>query len=139
MIPVFVDTGALAAVAHRGDANHRAARRLLQTLSRERRPLITSTYVLDELFTLLRFRWDHRTAVEFGEKLTRSRWCRVVDISEATRIAAWQMFVRYDDQELSFTDCTSFALMHELGLHDAFAFDQHFEAVGFVRLPAATR
>lgn len=136
MTPVFVDTGALAALAHRDDQNHPAARRCLKRLARERRPLVTSTYVLDELFTLLRFRWNHATAVAFGESLARSRWCRTLDIDEATRQTAWQLFASHADQTFSFTDCTSFALMRELDLREAFAFDHHFAAAGFVCLPA---
>jgi predicted nucleic acid-binding protein len=135
MTGVFVDTGALAALGHRQDQHHVEARQALEALGRRKRPLLTSTYVLDELYTLLRFRWDHRTAVAYGERLARSRWLRVLDVTDGTRLAAWQIFVRYDDQAFSFTDCTSFALMHELGLRDAFAFERHFEAAGFARLP----
>jgi predicted nucleic acid-binding protein len=133
---LFLDTSAFAALAHRRDRNHGAATRLLRTLQRRRRALITSTYVLDELLTLLRVRWDHRTAVKAGEALLRTRWCRVVDIPEATRMAAWQIFVRYADQTFSFTDCTTFALMHEMGLDEAFTFDRtDFSAAGFTALP----
>jgi predicted nucleic acid-binding protein len=32
----------------------------------------------------------------------------------------------FPDQTLSFTDCTSFALMERIGVHEAFAFDSHF-------------
>ena len=32
--------------------------------------------------------------------------------------AAWPLFASHADQELSFTDCTSFALMRELDLRE---------------------
>lgn len=38
---------------------------------------------------------------------------------------------KYEDKELSFTDCTSFAIMEKLKLHKAFTFDEHFKKVGF--------
>jgi predicted nucleic acid-binding protein len=47
------------------------------------------------------------------------------------RAQAWSLFVRHDRQGFSFTDCTSFAIMRELGLTDAFAFDDHFAQMGF--------
>ena len=48
--------------------------------------------------------------------------------------AAWDVFVRYDDKDFSF-DCTSFAIMRQLGLINALAFDPNFEQAGFVMLP----
>ena len=40
------------------------------------------------------------------------------------------------DQEVSFTDCVSFALMREAGIRRAFSFDRHFDLLGFQRSPA---
>jgi len=39
------------------------------------------------------------------------------------------------DQDFSFTDCTSFALLSRLRIQEAFAFDHHFWAAGFVVVP----
>ena len=38
---------------------------------------------------------------------------------------------------LSLVDCVSFATMHDLGIHDVFAFDEHFAEQGFACLPRA--
>lgn len=40
--------------------------------------------------------------------------------------AAWRILQGFADQDFSFVDCTSFALMERLGIVDAFAFDDHF-------------
>jgi len=134
--PAFVDTSAFVALVDRSDQNHARAKRLLRTLARQRRPLVTSTYVLDELFTLLRLHVGHGVAVRVGEDLQRTRWCQIVDVSEDTRTAAWEIFVRYADQRFSFTDCTSFALMRSMALTEAFSFDRRdFAAAGFTPLP----
>jgi len=37
-------------------------------------------------------------------------------------------------KDFSFTDCTSFAVMRQLGITTAFAFDEHFEQFGFIRV-----
>ena len=34
-----------------------------------------------------------------------------------------------------YTDCTSFAVMKEFGITEVFAFDHHFEQMGFILLP----
>jgi predicted nucleic acid-binding protein len=135
MTPVFVDTSAFVALVDRRDRNHGAAKRILKALSRGRRPLVTSTYVLDETLTLVRLRIGHAVAVRFGEQLATTSWCRTLEVLEDTRAAAWQIFVRYEDQDFSFTDCTSFALMHAMGLTEACTFDRSdYRAAGFVPL-----
>ena len=53
------------------------------------------------------------------------------------RGAAWELFVRHDDKDFLFTDCTSFVIMRELGLTDAFAFNEHFAQMGFRVWPQA--
>jgi uncharacterized protein len=132
---VFVDTGAFVALVDADDRNHQVAKRFVRGLAKRGRSLVTSTYVFDEAVTLIRLRVGHAAAVGFGERLFRTRWCRIVDIDEDLRRTAWDLFVRYDDQTFSFTDCTSFALMRSMGLTEAFAFDGDFAAAGFSRLP----
>ena len=41
------------------------------------------------------------------------------------------LFEKFADQEISFTDCVSFALMREADIQQAFSFDWHFERAGF--------
>lgn len=135
MNAVFVDTGAFVALVDADDQHHLGAKRFVRSLPKKRRALVTSTYVVDEAITLVRMRIAHRAAVNFGERLLETRWCRIVEIDEPLRRAAWELFVRYQDQSFSFTDCTSFALMRSMDITDAFAFDGDFAAAGFTRLP----
>lgn len=60
-----------------------------------------------------------------------SRVIRRVFVEEELESAGWDLFVRYDDQEFSFTDCTSFALMPRSGVEDALTFDDGFRRAGF--------
>ena len=136
MTSAFVDTSAFVALIDRKDRHHRAAKGFLRTAARQRRPLVTSTYIADEAITMVRMSIGHAEAVRLGERLPRSEWCRIVDVSQDLRAAAWELFVRYDDQNFSFTDCTSFALMRTMHLADAFTFDRRdFSAAGFVPVP----
>lgn len=52
-MPVFVDTGAWFAYFVRRDADHADA---VQWMKANRLPLLTTDFVLDELFTLLKLR-----------------------------------------------------------------------------------
>jgi predicted nucleic acid-binding protein len=136
MNELFVDTSAFYALADSADRHHRPARAFLKAWPKQGRALVTSTDVFDETVTLLRYRLGHDVAVAFGEKLTASKWCRVVEATEAVRRSAWDIFVRYADQSFSLTDCTSFAIMRSMHVTQAFTFDRRdFGAAGFVATP----
>lgn len=133
---VFADTGAWCALYDRSDVHHARASAFLHELNKQKAQLITSDYVLDESLTLLRFRVGHREAVDLGKWVLQSPLVKVVNVDEKIWQSAWDLFIRYDDKHFSFTDCTSFAIMRQLGLLNAFAFDHNFEQAGFVMLPA---
>ena len=48
---------------------------------------------------------------------------------------ARQILRKYDDQDFSYVDAVSFALMQEIKITEAFAFDRHFNTAGFVCVP----
>jgi predicted nucleic acid-binding protein len=58
-----------------------------------------------------------------------------VQIDVPLERVAWGIFVRHDDKTHSFTDCASFAVMRQMDIHQAFAFDHHFVQAGFALLP----
>jgi predicted nucleic acid-binding protein len=65
---------------------------------------------------------------------TRLRWEWV----ESDRFErARHLFFQYRDKDLSFTDCTSIAVMRELRLGSVITTDGHFRQAGFEVLPAA--
>jgi predicted nucleic acid-binding protein len=132
---LFADTGAWCALYDRSDIHHARASALLKELKRKKTQLITSDYVLDESLTLLRFRAGHKEAVDLGRWMLQSPLVKVINVDEKIWQSAWEMFGRYGDKGFSFTDCTSFAIIRQLGLLNAFAFDHNFEQAGFVMLP----
>jgi predicted nucleic acid-binding protein len=97
--------------------------------------LFVTDYIFDETLTLVNVRAGHATAVRAGTWLLSSGNVKFVHINPEQWQAAWQMFQQYDDKQFSFTDCTSFVVMRELHLVDAFTFDRHFEQMGFRMWP----
>jgi|SRR3990172_5629701 len=134
MAGVFVDTSAFLAIKNARDARHEEAMTLKERVLRAGRPLVTSDYVLDESYTMIRRRAGHRIAVEFGQELRASQVVRVEFLSPEVIEQAWVLFKRFEDKDFSFTDCTSFALMQKLRLREVLAFDGHFSQAGFVEL-----
>jgi predicted nucleic acid-binding protein len=135
-----LDTSALVALADAKDTNHATAEKFLKSLARSKRGLATSTYVADELLTLVRMRVSHAAAVKTGEGILNSKWIRLIEVDEDIRDLAWNLFVRYSDQRFSFSDCTSFAIMQRMAISEAFTYDRKdFLAAGFVALPDDAR
>jgi len=128
---IFVDTSAWLALNDRNDQYHSEAASKLKIVTKQKIELITSEYIVDESITIIRYRVSHKAAVVFGDSLMNSTIVTVADIREEERFRAWMLFKKYDDKELSFTDCTSFALMNKLKIRKAFAFDDHFKQIGF--------
>jgi hypothetical protein len=99
---------------------------------------VTSNFVLDETFSLLRYDAGHKRAIEFGHEikyLETIRKIQVCYINQSLMYNAFDLFEKYSDKDFSFTDCTSFILMEKLNINEAFSFDKHFEQYKFIRLP----
>jgi predicted nucleic acid-binding protein len=128
---LFVDTSAWLALNDKNDQHHSEAVSRSAAIRKQKIALITSEYIVDESITIIRYRVSHRAAVVFGDSLMSSTILTIADITDEERFKAWVLFKKYGDKELSFTDCTSFALMMKLGLQKAFAFDNHFRQLGF--------
>jgi predicted nucleic acid-binding protein len=132
---VFLDTSALVGFLLEGDEHHVRARRTLKDLLRTSCTLLTTDYIFDEVVTRVRGRADHDSAVTAGEHILSSSSIELVDVDADLRKDAWRLFRKFRDQQLSFTDCTSFAVMRKYGIREAFTFDADFEKVGFTTIP----
>ena len=132
---IFVDTGAFIARYVRRDGHHARARRAWEEIERLRTACFTSNFVLDETFTLLGRQTSYSFAAERAQALLGSKALTILRPDAEDELAALDLFARFADQEVSFTDCISFALMRRHRLGRAFAFDRHFLAAGFEVLP----
>jgi len=128
---LFVDTSAWLALNNKNDQHHDEAVSKITKVRQQKIQLVTSEYVFDESVTIIRYRISHRAAVAFGDALISSNVASIEDITNEERLKAWVLFKKYRDKDLSFADCTSFALMVKLKLQKAFSFDNHFKQVGF--------
>jgi predicted nucleic acid-binding protein len=133
---IFVDTSAWYALEVEDDVNHNAACNFLSKIASGKYGVsITPDYVLDEAHTLLRSRRDLTSAVTFIDKIRKSKSVRVFWIDEGLFEKALEIFQKSDNTSWSFTDCTSFALMRELSVAEAFTFDRHFREAGLQATP----
>jgi hypothetical protein len=135
---VFVDTWAWYALTDKNDEDHLIAEAANKQLLEEGHRFVTTNYVLSETVTLIRYKLYHAVAVQFWKttrQLIESGLVELVRVSELHELQAWNIFEQYADQDFSFTDCTSYAVMQELKLSHVFTGDQHFATMGFVLVP----
>jgi predicted nucleic acid-binding protein len=152
MEEVFVDSGAFVALLSQSDKNHERALEIYKTLTDQRVRLVTTNHVIDETCTWLLYhaRNGHAKAVEFGVAMAGgtaqiglvaarshkrlSNGLLIIYSSPEIENEAWNLFRKYDTTGFSFTDCVSFALMQAMNIRQSFAFDSHFDILGFERL-----
>ena len=129
--PVFLDTGAIYALADRNDADHGVVRALY--LNAERR-FVTHDLILVEAFSLLTKRLYKPATLQTIGALRRSTRIEIVPVAPALLEAAWRRCERYADKEWDWIDCASFELMERRGLREALSLDHHFAQAGFALL-----
>ena len=121
---ILVDTGAWYAVADKSDRHHRDAAAFYRQ-SAALGGLVTTDLILGETFALLKSHLGRGSALRFWETLRNAQvpilCAQPVDVE-----AAWRIARAFPDQDFSFVDCATFAMMERSGIHDAFAFDSHF-------------
>jgi hypothetical protein len=132
---VFVDAGAWYALADKDDANHRKASSIYPSLLSTSGRLITSNLVIAEAYVLVRMELGHGAALNFLERMHTSPRIARVYSTEAIESEARALLAKYGDQDFSYVDAVSFAIMKRQKIRKAFAFDKHFPAAGFVMVP----
>ena len=135
----FADSSFLVARFNIRDRNHRAAIAHVEEqrgAGSDALRLVLSDYVFDETVTALVVRSKrHDLASAAGRAILDSKNLRMVRVESPAFEAAWKLFVRRSDKRWSFTDCTSFVLMENLGIRKALAFDANFRQAGFATFP----
>jgi hypothetical protein len=134
--PIFVDTSARIAIINPSDKYHLTAKEFYGDVLTQKRRLLISNLIVSETYTNLVWKLGHHKAISFLNIIEQSSSVQCVWSSQELEAQARDILRRYDDQDFSYTDAVSFALMQHMKLTQAFAFDHHFSTMGFVRLPA---
>lgn len=135
---LFLDSGAFIARALDADKYHAAAMGVFAGISKGRYPfrlLFTSNYVVEETVTFLLYEAGARVAVSVLDLIRRSPTLRVLHVSQEIEAEADAAFRRYAASRVSYTDCTTRAIMRRDGIDTAFSFDRDLETLGFQRIP----
>jgi predicted nucleic acid-binding protein len=134
MARVFVDTAAWLALINKDDHFHKQARAVRDQLIAAQASFITTEWVLLEVANSLSKRRFRKAAIRLIEAIYRSPSIRVVRADPYLWERAWDLYKKSRDKDWSLTDCTSFVVMRDEGVRQAFTTDRHFEQAGFVKL-----
>jgi predicted nucleic acid-binding protein len=135
---LYVDTGAWIALTNTNDQYHQTAIHYYRGLELGLQ-LVTSSHVIAETYTWLRYRVGHHSAYPFlsitRQAILHGRLQVFYDDEDLLEVAE-QCLADFPDQKLSYPDAISIALMKREGISKVFSFDYHFHIVGFEVVPA---
>ena len=129
VISVLLDTSFLVAFYDSRDVNHPCAVELLKDLEAKKYgALFISDYIFDETITLLKKYIGNKRATEKGNDILNALELAMIDSTVFK--STWELSKKFD--ELSFTDCSSVALMRNYDITYIATFDAGFKKVANV-------
>ena len=128
---VFLDTGFILAMKLKDDRNHSDSKFWMERfLKKEYGSILTSTYVFDEVMTLILTRIkNEQMAIEIGEALLTSSYITIIHLDEIDFKETWQNFRKYAKKELSFTDCSILTICKKMNCNFLATYDKHFNGL----------
>ncbi len=130
---IFIDTCVFIAYVNKRDINHDRAIELLEDIMRGKYgKAFTSDYVFDEAVTYALMKTkDIKKALNVGRLILGDdklpRFLEILFVDKVIFNRAWELFLKY--KKLSFTDCTSIALMNEHEIKYIASFDSDFDGI----------
>jgi hypothetical protein len=92
--------------------------------------IFTSDYIIDEAITTALVRTKkHDVVADLGDFIISSPRITKIWVDEESFRMAWKKFKDLNDKPLSFTDCTSIALMEMRGIKQIMSFDGGFDGL----------
>lgn len=131
---VFIDSGVFAAFHNTRDSNHaRASQLIRETAAGNLGSAYTSDYVFDEAVTLALVRTRRpEIALDVGKMILgelTEPFLAILRVNDTAFRKAWELFSRYIERGLNFTDCTSIALMETRNIENMVSFDSDFDGI----------
>ncbi|MFM7888638.1 MAG: type II toxin-antitoxin system VapC family toxin [Pseudanabaena sp.] len=131
---IFIDTWGWLTLNDAGERRHYEVASLYRTLIADRTLIYTSTFVLDETFTLFFKRLNSFQAKQAMLQLSEAFFTeqfQLIQIDEFRFSQTQLLRLKYlDKPQISFTDLTSALVMQELNIHRILTEDAHFTQIG---------
>lgn len=133
----FVDTCLFVALSNAEDKGHAKAVELFRRATNgEYGQIFSSDYVFDETVTLALMRTKNPAMVLKAGELFLGNPAReipglvaLISVDKEAFSESWLLFKRYVNKKLSFTDCTTIALMKKENIDTLLSFDRSFDGI----------
>ncbi|MBI4009433.1 type II toxin-antitoxin system VapC family toxin [Candidatus Roizmanbacteria bacterium] len=130
---VFIDTSAFIALLVESETDHKKCAKKYLDYRQHRATFLTSDYVLDELFTrLLYYKLDLRKYIGKLKGSIARNEITVLHIDEGLLEKSLDIFLKFSDHKISFTDATTYVLYKDFGLDEVFTLDDDFKKMRMV-------
>lgn len=129
---VFIDTGAFIALFVSSERYHSNVSKKYKEYRKQRAQLVTSYYILDELYTRLIYDFGKSIAQKTIDLLNKSigkEELVVLDIDEAIFRKAQEVMMKFSEHRISLTDATSYILYKDFSLDEVFTLDDDFKRI----------
>ena len=131
---LFIDTWGWINLFNRRERRHEEVARYYQNARDSRTTILTTDYVLDEVYTLLFKRIPVNSAfsaIEIISDAVDMGYIRLIWITPERFKDAQNLRLKFRDKpDISFTGLTSMVVMQEFGISDILTGDIHFTYVG---------
>jgi len=129
MRKIFLDTGGILALINKRDALHKKAIKVNKVLEQEEVQFIVTDYIVVEVGNALA---KHKElAMKTLDHLQTSEDIQRLKITDEIFDQALELYKKYSDKEWGITDISSFVVMQQEGINEAFTTDHHFKQFGF--------
>ncbi len=127
----FADTYYFIAMLNVRDAHHA---RVMQFNLGTRRRLLTTAWVLTEVADALSQPPDRGLFLSLNQLVNTSKIITSIPATQELYELGVSLYASRLDKAWSLTDCISFVVMRDHGIHEALTGDHHFEQAGFAAL-----
>lgn len=125
----LIDTGSLITYYDKKDKRNFQIVSFINKKISENVPIIITQLIIGETYRRLLYDIGRDSAIAFMDGLVSLFTYKVIDLNDIQ--TAMSIIKKYDDQKLTLTDATSFALMKRMKIYKAIALDHHFSILGF--------
>jgi len=132
---LFIDTSGWYVLALSSAPQHRKASEALRSRIKKGGRVVTTNLIIAETHALLFRRINRNVALTFVREVRRSPNIVISSSPDYEDSAVTDWLDKFDDQDFSFTDAVSFAVMSDRGIREALALDHHFAVAGFTVVP----
>ncbi|MDK2878404.1 MAG: uncharacterized protein PWR06_1120 [Thermoanaerobacteraceae bacterium] len=135
---IFIDTSGFIAAIREDDQFFRIASVYFNDILKRKLDIITTNLIISETYPLIYRMSCYKVAMKFLDiikEATKEGFLNVIFLQREHDQKIYETLVKYNDQDLSYVDASSFIIMRDLNIKKVFGFDKHFRVGGFYLVP----